>query len=162
MEIEIIPPEHDLPVERAYVVSMIIKSFKGRKDVEVHLFRTEYDESELEQYDWKELVGDQYTPDSPIDPDSSLRVMLEAFTAEERDKLIEYLNERYDTRVSKITSCPLGFPIPMGLPPLSAIPEGKTIGFVRFEKIPNYTLPFQVHGFYDLSQHEPLLHEQEV
>ncbi len=159
MDIEIIPPDKKLLTERAHVISMVIKSFKGRKDVEVHVFRPEYAPSEVESYDWDTLLGDQLHPAIPADPAKSRKVLLEAFTAEERDLVVDYLAKRYEEKVSRITAAPLDLPVPLGLPPLSEIPEGKTMGFIHFDRMPNYTLPFAIRGFYDLSQHEPLMRE---
>lgn len=159
MEVKIAVPEHQLPVDRAWVVTMTIKSFKGRKNVDIHLFRAGYD-AETEgldpKYDWNVLIGDPMHPEMDLDPLKTRLTVFESFTIEERDQLIQYIKDRYDERVSSIIAGPLDLPIPLGLPPLSSIPEGKTMGFIRFEKIPNYTLPFVVHGFYDLSQHQPL------
>ncbi len=162
MDVKVAVPEHTLPVDRAWVVSMVIKSFKGRKNVDIHLFRAGYDaeaEGQDPKYDWNILIGDPMHPEMDLDPLKTRLTVFEAFTQDERDKVIEYIKDRYDERVTSIIAGPLDLPIPLGLPPLSSIPEGKTLGFIRFEKIPNYTLPFVVHGFYDLSQHEPLVQE---
>lgn len=161
MDLNIITAERPLPVERAYILSMVINSFKGRRDVEVHLFRPDFEESELKNYDWNKLLGDPVHPELEIDLDKSKRILLESFTLSERDQIVAYLKERYANRVSAINSAPLDLPIPLGLPPLSSIPGGKTIGFIHFEQIPNYTLPFPVHGFYDLAQHKPLVEGEE-
>lgn len=160
MDINIQNPEYPLPVDRAYVVSIVIKSFKGRKDVDVHLFRPDWDESEMENYDWSKLLGRPLEPGMSMDPVGSRKTLLECFTKEERDRVVDYLKTRYHDRVSSITSRCIDFPIPLGLKPLSEIPEGKDIGKIRFEKIPNYTLPFSVHGLFDLSQHKPIVEEQ--
>ncbi len=160
MEITIIPPTTDLVVDRVHVVTMVIKSFKGRKNVDVHLFRSGYDPEEAECYDWNVLLGDPVQPGLEIDPLQSRKVFLEAFTADERDALVEFLKVRYATRLASITTAPLDFPIPLGLQPLSEIPEGKTMGFIRLENLANYSLPFEVHGFYDLAQHDPLVQEE--
>jgi hypothetical protein len=159
MDIDIATPDRALPVERAWVISMTIKSFKGRKDVEVHLFRPDYDTAEAEGYDWDALLGDPVHPELPVDLQASRRVLLEAFTPEERDQVLEYLKSTYEDRVSQVVAAPMDLPIPLGLPPLSDIPEGKSIGFIRFDKLPNYSLPFGLRGFYDLAQHEPLVQE---
>ncbi len=161
MHIDIIEPSATLPTDRAWVVSMAIKSFKGRKNVTVHLFRADVDVAEMDQYNWDKLLGDPFDPDIKPDPDLSKQVLLEAFTPQERDQLLEYLKSRYQDRVNEVTACPLNLPIPLGLPPLSSIPEGKTIGFIRFNQIPNYTLDFSVHGFYDLAQHDPIVKDEE-
>lgn len=147
-----------LPVERAYVLSVTIKSFKGRRDVEVHLFRTEYNENEEQDYTWQNLLG-QPVDASHTDDKGSRQVLLEAFTKEERDQIIDYLKERYSDRLGEINAHPMDFPIPLGLAPLSSFPEGQTIGFIRFNRIPNYSLPFSFHGLYDLAQHEPVVNE---
>ncbi len=161
MQIDIIPPDKALPVERAYVLSMVIKTFKGRKDVEVHLFRPDLDPDQAEGYAWDELIEDTHHPDVQADFAAARKVLMEAFTEKERDLVIDYLKKRYVAKLESIASCAMNFPAPLGIPALSQMPEGKTIGFIRFEKIPNYTLPFPVHGLYDLAQHEPIVREEE-
>lgn len=162
MEIQIVPPDTELPVERAYVISMVIKSFKGRKDVVVHLYRPDVTlDTDDETYDWDKLLGDPIHPLADVDFDASKKVLLESFTLDEIDLVVDYLQLRYMNRVSTVTACPLDLPVPLGLPPLSAVPEGKTIGFIRFDQIPNYTLPFVIHGYYDLAQHVPLVQDGE-
>jgi hypothetical protein len=159
MELNIITSQNDSPIKKGYMISLIIKNLKGHKNVEVHLFRPDWDEKEAQSYDWSKLLGDPIDRDAPIDPISSRKVLLESFTIEERDILLDYLKKRYVSRLSAINSRPLDFPIPLGLTPLSEIPEDDDIGCIRFEEIPNYTLPFPVHGLYILSQHEPVKKE---
>ena len=157
MEIDVVPADFNLRVDRAWTVSMVIKSFKGRKDVNVHLFRPEWAPEEAEIYDWDVLVGDPVEPDLPVSYESSRRILLEAFPEEERDALIEYIKTRYQDKVSEVHACALNIPVPLGLTALSELAEGKDIGFIHFNKIPNYTLPFPVRGYYDLSQHKPII-----
>jgi hypothetical protein len=156
MKLNIITSQNELPVKKGYMISLIIKKLKGYKDVEVHLFLPEWDEKEAQSYDWLKLLGDSIDRNAPADPISSRKVLLESFTLEERDIIIDYMKKRYVSRLSTINSRPLDFPIPMGLIPLSEIPEDNDIGCIRFEEIPNYTLAFPVHGLYILSQHEPV------
>ncbi|WP_428558437.1 MAG: hypothetical protein ACP59X_11775 [Solidesulfovibrio sp. DCME] len=157
MEIDVVPADFNLPVDRAWTVSMVIKSFKGRKDVNVHLFRPDWDPAEEDIYDWDVLTGDPVEPDLPVSYASCRRVLLESFTEAERDALIAYLKTRYKDKLSEIHACALNFPIPLGLTALSELAEGKDIGFIQFDKIPNYTLPFPVRGYFDLSQHKPII-----
>ena len=159
MRIDIKESTQQLPAERVHAISIVIKSFKGRRDVEVHLFRPDYGESELKDYDWDELIGGPLEPGIEYDEGSSRRIILEAFTPDERDRIVAYLTERYSDRITRIDSCPLGLPLPGGLPPLSTYPEGKSIGFIRFDEIPDYPLDFKFHGLYDLSRHEPLVRD---
>ena len=84
-------------------------------------------------------------------------VIMESFTEKERDAVVEYLRTRYQDKVSEIHACSLNFPVPLGLTALSELTEGKDIGFIHFDKIHNYSLPFPVRGFFDLSQHRPIL-----
>lgn len=149
-----------LPVDRAYVLSMTIKSFKGRRDVQVHLFRTGYDMAEAQGYPWEHLLGEPLDAQH-TDAEGSRQLLLEAFTADERDQILAYLEKRYADRLTEISAQPMDFPIPLGLCPLSAFPEGETIGFIRFDRIPNYDLPFAFHGLYDLAQHSPVVKEQD-
>jgi hypothetical protein len=161
MKLNIITSQDELPVKKGYTISLIIKKFKGHKDVEVHLFLPEWDENEAKSYDWLQLLGDPIDRNEPVNPLSSRKVLLESFTIEQRDMIIDYMKERYVTRLSAINSHPLDFPIPMGLIPLCEIPEDDDIGCIRFEEIPNYTLPFPVHGLYILSQHESIEEEMD-
>lgn len=85
--------------------------------------------------------------------------MLEAFTAEESRALLGYLEQRYAEHIEKITVSPLDLPVPLGVAPLGAIPEGKSTGFIRFDAVRNYPLSFAARGFYDLAVHEPLVTE---
>ena len=155
VKLNIINSRNELPVKKGYTISLIIKKFKGHKNVEVHLFRPDWDEKEACSYDWSKLLGDPIDRNVPFDPVSSRKVLLESFTIEERDMIMDCMKKRYVSRLSAINSRPLDFPIPLGLIPLSEIPEDDDIGCIRFEEIPNYTLPFPVHGIYILSQHEP-------
>lgn len=157
MDINIVAPDREPPVPRAHVLTMTIKSFKGRRNVEVHLYRAAWDPKEMDQYDWDTLLGGVEHPESGIDPENSRKVLLEAFTAEERDQVVAYLQHRYGSKLESIASCTLNFPIPRGLAALSDVAEGKSIGRMRMETVPQYVLPFPVHGLFDLNQHEPIL-----
>jgi hypothetical protein len=160
MKLNIIDAQHKLPAKKGYAVSLIIKKLKGYKDVEVHLFLPEWDEKEALSYDWSKLLGDPIDSNAPPDPTGSRKVLMESFSLEERDIVLDYMKKRYVSRLSAINSRPMDFPIPMGLIPLGEIPEDDDIGCIRFEEIPNYNLPFPVHGLYILSQHEPV--DQEI
>ncbi len=157
MLIEIVPAQEKLPVDRAWSMTVVIKSFKGRKDVEVHLFRPEWDTLEEDVYDWDTVLGDPIHPDMDADMSSARRLVMESFTAEERDMLVAYFQQRYADKLEAVRSCPIDFPVPLGIAALSDLEEGKDIGFVHFDKIPHYSLPFPVRGFFDLSQHAPLV-----
>ena len=156
MDIMIIPPDAPLPIDRAYALSMTIKSFKGRRDVEVHLFRHVWDLEEEEAIDWDKLLAAQNMAEAE-EAAGSRRVVLEAFTKEERDSIVAYLQEHYPTRLEAITSSAIPFPVPIGLMALSDVGEGKSIGFIHFERIPHFALPFAMRGLYDLSQHPPIV-----
>ncbi len=161
MEVNIISPEQNLPLDRAYMVSIVIRSFKGRKDVEVHLYRPSWDQSEENSYNW-DLIISQTPGQTGHDLEKSRHVVMESFTVEERDSLVGYLQDRYSQKLRTINSAPLSFPVPGGLMPLSMLPENENHGRIRFDQIPNYTLSFPVHGFYDLSAHAPILTGEEV
>lgn len=160
MEINIVAPEQDLPLERVYVVNMNIKSFKGRKNVEVHLFRGYWDQQEVEAYDWPRILGKSLQEMDDGEKDA-VRVIMEAFNRSERDQLVQYLQNRYAGRLTAINSATLPFPVPSGLAPLTAMPEDENLGRIRLEKVPNYPLDFSVHGFYDLSAHPPILRDEQ-
>lgn len=156
MDITLIAADSPLPIDRAYAVSMTIKSFKGRRDVEVHLFRNAWDPEEEEAVDWDRLLAAQGMSAAP-EAAGSRRVVLEALTAEERDTVVAYLKEHYANRLSGVFSAPIPFPVPIGLVALSDLTEGKSIGFIHFERIPHFNLGFALRGFYDLSQHPPIV-----
>jgi len=156
VDIQIIPAGKDLPIDRAHALSMTIKSFKGRRDVEVHLFRHTWDPEEEEAIDWDRLLAAQGMSEAE-EAAGSRRVILEALTPEERDQVVAYLREHYASRLSAIMSAPIPFPVPIGLVALSDMGEGKTIGFIHFERIPHFALNIPLRGFYDLSQHPPIV-----
>jgi hypothetical protein len=156
VQIEIIAPTSALPIDRAHAVSMTIKSFKGRRDVEVHLFRHTWDPEEEEAIDWDKLLAAPGMSEAP-EAAGSRRVVLEALTAEERDSIVAYLKKHYANRLTVITSSPIPFPVPIGLMALSDLSEGKSIGFIHFERIPHFDLGIALRGFYDLSQHPPIV-----
>jgi hypothetical protein len=166
MEHVIIPAPPDAPLDRIYIITLTMHTFKGRRHVEAHLFRAEPDPAELISLRNKGLVGkpcaDQGDNQQPHGTeDDALQTVLEAFTAEEGNLLLDYLKERYAEQISRVTVCPLELPVPLGVVPLSAIPEGKTMGFIRFDAVRDYPLPFAVRAFYDLDAHEPLVPEGE-
>jgi len=157
MELNLVAPDREPPVPRAHVLTMAIKSFKGRRNVDVHLYRAAWDPDEQKTYAWEQLLGAVEHPESGIDPENSRKVLLEAFILEERDQLVDYLRNRYGSKLESIVSCVLNFPIPRGLSALSDIAEGKSVGRIRLENVPHYALSFPVHGLYDLNQHEPIM-----
>jgi len=142
------------PIDRGHAVSMVIKRFKGHADVEVHLFRPTWDEEDYGRYPWEELIGGAVSEDRPEDPKNGKDVILETFTANESQRLIDYLRERYGDRLDSIQSLLLDFPVPLDLSPLSSIRETATVGRLDLDTIPNYPLDFPVKGIYDLSRHE--------
>ncbi len=152
-------PADDAPIDRIYSISITIRTFKGRRNVEAHVFRYLPDMQEAEAYDWADLVGDPMDPEHPGSVEDVQKTLLETFTESERDAVIAYLAERYGSRLECITACPVEVPIPLGVMPLSGISEGKTLGFIRFETVTGYSLPFAIRGFYDLAQHDPLVRQ---
>ncbi|MDP3426535.1 MAG: hypothetical protein Q8S17_04060 [Humidesulfovibrio sp.] len=160
MDIQIITSDKTgdkaLPIDRAYALSMTIKSFKGRRDVEVHLFRHVWDSEEEGAIDWDLLLAAKGMSEAE-EAAGSRRVVLEALTADERDRIVDYLKEHYAGRLTGIVSMPIPFLVPVGLVALSDMSEGKTIGFIHFERIPHYNLGIALRGFYDLGQHPPIV-----
>lgn len=164
MEHVIIAAPHFEPLERIYIITATMKTFKGRRDVEVHLFRADPDIAELDTLRAMNVVGkpSNETPvgcSTPEAAEDALRSVLEAFTAEEGNALLEYLDKRYADQFAKVVVCPLEIPVPLGVVPLSAIPEGKAMGFINLSAVRDYPLPFAVRGFYDLDAHEPMMQD---
>lgn len=166
MEHVIIAAPHYEALERIYIITATMKTFKGRRHVEVHLFRDNPDIAELESLRaMDDLVGKptNETPagcNSPESAEDALRTVLEAFTAQEGNLLLEYLDTRYADQFSKVVVCPMELPVPLGVVPLSSIPEGKAMGFINLSVVRDYPLPFAVRGFYDLDAHEPMMPEE--
>lgn len=164
MEHVIIAAPHFEPLERIYIITATLKNFKGRRNVEVHLFRANPDLAELESLRAMNIVGkpNNETPvgsNTPAAAEDALRTVLEAFTAEEGNVLLEYMDKRYADQFAKVVVCPLELPVPLGVVPLSAIPEGKSMGFIHLSAVRDYPLDFAVSGFYDLDAHEPTMED---
>ncbi|MFO7597184.1 MAG: hypothetical protein R6W92_12690 [Desulfocurvibacter africanus] len=160
MDVTIIPPDSELPVERAFSLSMTVRTFKGRRDVDIHLFRHTWNPAEEQDYDWDALIGPPIATDSSVSPAEvagSRLVLLESFTREERDLIVDFLTRQYQDRLTAILSRPLTFPIPAGLTGLSQVRAGENIGLVDFSRIRSYTLPIPLRGLYDLNQHKPII-----
>lgn len=160
MKLCIVPATNE-PIDRIHGISITIRSFKGRRNVEAHLFRRGFPLRNAENFPWEQLISDEIPAElaemaHEIDPNASKKMICEAFTAEERDTVIAYLQERHGDSIVAINASPLPLPIPQGVAVLSEIPESRTMGFIRFNNVCNYPLPFVVHAFYDLSQHNPL------
>ncbi len=140
-------------IDRGYVIFMVISSFKGYKDIQVHLFRPTWDVQEEDIYDWQRLLGSPIRLDQAVDPLGSRQVIMESFTRQEKQELLKYLIQHYESRLESITVKTLQFPVPVGLTPLCAVQEQGKLGKIRFDRLPNYNLDFLVHGLYDLSRH---------
>ncbi|MDD4700894.1 MAG: hypothetical protein PHI96_01615 [Desulfovibrio sp.] len=161
MEKIVVPTQYDLPLDRFYIVAVTLGTFKGRRHVDVQVFRPNAGDDELEPLRDLGLVA---PADPSIPPEvlqgateeAALRCILEAFTAEESRALADYLEQRYAEHIEKITVCPMDIPVPMGVAPLAGITEGKSTGFIRFDAVRDYPLSFPAHGFYDLDAHAPL------
>jgi hypothetical protein len=156
MEIDIIPPRTESPPPYVHSLSMVIKSFKGRRNVQVHLFRAAWNPKDETALPWDTLLTDRLEGQAD---EPGRRVVMEAFTDDERDRIVNYLKEQYSTRLTAIRSTPLTFPVPAGLAGLSQADPGKGAGFIDFAKIPSYSLDIPLKGFYDLSGHLPIVEE---
>ncbi|MBI9110176.1 hypothetical protein [Maridesulfovibrio ferrireducens] len=151
----------DIPIARGYAVSMIVRSFKGRRDVEVHLFRPEWSANEENEISWDNIFGPPAMLDAVPNAEKDRKIVMESFTLDERNQVIDYLKEHYSSRLDSINSNPMEFPIPSGLPALCSMDEGKDFGLIKFEKVPHFNLPFTLRGFYNLSAHRPLVETRE-
>ena len=141
------------PVDRGYAISMVIATFRGHANVEVHLFRPTWDEGDYHSYPWEELIGGAVTDNLSSRAEDAKRVMLETFTADESQRLMDYLAERYRDRLTEIRCNVLEFPVPLDLVPLSSAQVTESVGMLELDRIPNYPLDFPVRGIYDLSRH---------
>lgn len=158
MEHMIIAAPPFVPLDRVYLIQATMPNFKGHRDVIIHIFRYDTDESELDGLRALDIVGkpDKETPEGAT-VENALRSVLEAFTTDEGNALLAYLEKRYAEHISRVVVCPVNVPVPLGLAPFASIPEGRSMGFIYFDKIKGYDLPFGVRGFYDLEAHEPIV-----
>lgn len=154
MQVKILEPNLAYGIERIFILNMSLYSFKGRKNLEVHLYRGAWEGQEKNAYPWESLLESK----DPLD--SSKKIILEAFTREEIEQIIAYLKERYSSRIQEIIGAPLELPLPPGLIPFSDMPENENFGRIYLDKAPHYPLSFIVRGFYDLSSAEPLIDEK--
>lgn len=159
VQTQIFPADDTVTIDRVYSISITIRSFKGRRNVEAHIFRSEPMVDDTVAYDWDSLIGEPMDPEHPGDIEDVKKTLLETFTAEERDTVIAYIAERYGSHLECITACPVELPIPLGVTPLSSITAGKTLGFIKFDTALNYPLSFPVRGFFDIAQHDPLVRQ---
>ncbi len=157
MAVKIIQTDQKLTLDRGYVISIVISNFKQHKDVEVHLFRAKWDPEEYAAYDWPDIIGNPIPQAKEIDPISARKVLLETFSEQEKDQIIQYLKERYKILLKEIRVSVLQLPIPLGLIGLSEIEPQGDIGIIEFEKVPNYPLDFPVHGIYNLKMHPEIM-----
>ncbi|MEF2231020.1 MAG: hypothetical protein V3571_08840 [Pseudodesulfovibrio sp.] len=154
MDIDIAEATATPPTPFANTLTMVIRSFKGRRDVEVHLFRGSWNPAVEQAQPWDAIIAPSSAPN-----DSSRTLVMEAFTNAERDELVSYLKEQYSTRLTAIRSRPVAFPVPAGMAGLSQAQPDKDIGFIEFARIPSYPLEIPLRGLYDLSRHLPMVEE---
>lgn len=140
--------------ERIYIAAATLKELRGRKNVEVQLFRPGATAEEMAALRDQGLVGDP-PPEMPKEllagatMENALACLLEAFTAAETEQLAAYLQERYADQVERLVICPMTLPVPLGVGPLAQIPESDSSGFLNFDLAPDYPLPFRFRGFYE-------------
>ncbi len=146
--------ENPFPVDLGHAISIVIEHYKGYDDVEVHLFKPQWDKELEEALDWDEILGSPIRDESLADPVRSRKILLETFSSQENETVLNYLKSYYESRLNSLHTRIIGYPIPKDLIPLSYIPESENIGIIRFEDNPNYPLDFPVHGVYDLSKHK--------
>ena len=171
MELHITPGDGTEKIARSHAISLTIKTFKGRKNVDVHLFRYGMETEEEHAIAWQDIIATTASAESSHSvadeagaekaQEDARKMVLEMFTETERDTIITFLKEQYGRHLVRLTSAPVTFPVPLGVAPLSAISEGKTMGFIRFDTAKQYSLPFRFRGFYDLAEHEPLVQPRE-
>ena len=157
METTFLSAQQPLRLERSYIMTATLNSFKGHRHVEVQIFRPGSTEEEVKALQDRHLVApaDPSVPPQVLQgatEDAALRCILESFTEEECHAFVAYLQQRYEDKFESLTICPLELPVPLGVGPLEAISEGKNSGFIRFDAVKDWPLAFRVWGYYDLDQ----------
>ncbi|WP_297670811.1 hypothetical protein [uncultured Desulfovibrio sp.] len=151
------PAQGPLPLDRVYVVTAVLNTFKMHRHVEVQIFRPGASDDEVKALQGKNLVApaDPSVPPQVLQgatEEAALRCLLECLTEDEARALATYLGERYADQFESLTVCPLEVPVPLGVGPLEGITEGKNSGFIRFDAVRDWPLPFRAWGYYDLDQ----------
>ena len=155
MEFTFIEAPANAPIPRIYVASMLLAEFKGRRNVEAHIFRHSWAPEELEELAALDLVGppDPGMPAQLVEGatrEAALKCVLEAFTKEEIQKLAAHLKERHGAQILSLRAAPLQLPAPLGVGPLGELPTGAESGFIKLDKAPGYDLPFLAWAYYEL------------
>lgn len=167
MEYCIIPAPAFITLPRIYAMEITLRCFKCRRYVTARLFRLmSAAESAAELALLRDLSllapADAETPRSARSrqgKENALRGFLEAFTAEEGNRILRYLSARYARHIHCVRVSPLAIPRPLGIPLLATQPENSHAGFIRFDNAPGYPLPFAFRACYDLNLHGALLEE---
>lgn len=157
MEITFVPAQGKILLERSYIVAATLRTFKGHRHVEVQIFRPGATDDEVKELLNRNLVApaDASIPLQVLQgatEEAALRCILESFTENESHALADYLERRYSDTFESLTVCPIELPVPFGVGPLEGIIESKNSGFIRFDAVNDWPLPFRAWGYYDLDQ----------
>lgn len=155
METEFVWADQESLPDRKYIAVATLGNFRGHNNIELHIFRTDASKEELDSLRGLNLVGaaDPLMPKELLagaTEDNALACILEAFTKEEAILLEKYLADHYGSQIKNLIICPMNLPVPLGVGPLSQIPEGQKSGFINFDLSKNFDLPFKFKGYYDL------------
>lgn len=132
-------------------VSSTIMEFHGCKDVCIAWFNTADARPDLpfaaliEGYDEMDTYFRRY----------SEGYVSELFTAEQARALVTYLDQHHGHESVQATTR-VKLPVPGNIMGCGAIPVGGPQDFYLLCKEEEWTLPFEVWGYYDLRQHEPV------
>ena len=138
-----------LEVEGLYHIAVTLAEFRGYKNVDLNIFRANTNEVPFNP--------EKYVPDCiPKDllkekPSYVLEYLKESFTIQEIQQIKEYFSKFGNISIGKQFPCSL--PEDGNILPTSAIPfDGNDFpnGFIDFYKTPDYSLPFDVTGHYNL------------
>ncbi|MCR4667613.1 MAG: hypothetical protein K5657_10070 [Desulfovibrio sp.] len=160
----------DKTIDRIYGIDAVLRNFKGCQHLEVTLIRMGHTEEELNHL--KELMAkgvdlvDEENPEVPKEVlkeatvDAALSCILENFTREEVDQFIPYVKKRYSDLIEKLIIAPTPLPVPLGAGSIGLLPTTRESGFIKFEKAPDYPLPFVVHAYFNFSLQDELSGDQ--
>lgn len=140
-----------------FYVTSTVTEFCGCKDVCMGWFKVNDPRPDLP---FAALIEgyDDLGPDSRCYPEL---YVAELFTAEQARALVTYLDQHHGHE-SIQTTTRVKLPVPGNVMGYGAIPVGGPQDFYLLYKEEGWTLPFDVWGYYDLRQHEPVAgHEAE-
>jgi hypothetical protein len=140
--------ENIMTTPELFHVTSTIREFGSRKDVGMGWFiiHARPDLPFAELIEGYELASDRVYAEN---------YLAGLFTSEQASALVAYLNQHHDHDGVETVTTRVELPVPGNIMGFGDIAVGGPEGFYRLCEEREWTLPFEVWGYYDLQQHEP-------